>query len=197
MASNPREPGEGVAPSVLVVILNWNGWSDTLASVESVLRLDYPNFRVLLIDNGSVDGSVAHLRTIRDSRVELLELSENRGFTGGCNEGFKRALATGAQYVWLVNSDVVIEDRGTLSSLVALAESDPKIGLVTPRIADPGEERRLTFSGGICLTDPPMWEHTPAPEEARRWVKDHPKAGIVVGTAMLVRASLIRDIGML
>jgi GT2 family glycosyltransferase len=197
MASNPREPGEGVAPSVLVVILNWNGWSDTLASVESVLRLDYPDFRVLLIDNGSVDESVAHLRTIQDSRVELLELPENRGFTGGCNEGFKRSLATGAQYVWLVNSDLAIEDNSTLTSLVALAESDPKIGLATPRIAERGEGLHFSFCGGICCIDPPVWDHTSDPEEACRWTREYPHAGLVVGTAMLVRTSLIREIGML
>jgi len=188
---------DAVLPSVLVVILNWNGWEETLTSVDSVLRLDYPNLRVLVVDNGSTDGSVLHLRTIRDDRVELLELPENRGYTGGCNEGFKRALAAGTQYVWLLNNDTAIEDKNTLSSLVALAESDPKIGLVTPRTAVLGEENRLTYCGGICSIDPIIYNETNDPEEARRWAREYPNSGMVLGTAMLVKSSLIREIGML
>ncbi len=96
-------------PPVLVVILNWNGWEETLKAVDSVLGQDYADLRVLVIDNGSTDGSAARLRMIRDDRVELLELAQNRGFTGGCNEGFKHALAADMHYVWLFNSDAVIE----------------------------------------------------------------------------------------
>jgi GT2 family glycosyltransferase len=189
--------GEVLAPSVLVVVLNWNGWEETLTSVDSVLRLDYANLRVLVVDNGSTDGSIEHLRTIRDDRVELLELPENRGYTGGCNEGFRRALVAGAHYVWLLNSDAVAEDTETLTSLVALAESDPKIGLVSPRLADPGEGGRLNWCGSICSTDPLVKDMTEDPEEARRWVLEYPNAGDVLGAAMLVKSSVIREIGML
>jgi len=197
MAKNRRTPDEGVPPSVLVVILNWNGWEETLAAVDFVLRLDYLNLRVLVIDNGSTDGSIAHLRTVHDDRVELLKLPENRGYTGGCNEGFKRALAAGTDYVWLLNNDAVVEDKGTLSSLVALAESDPKIGLVSPRIAELGEEGRLAYCGGVFSVDPFIWEATHDPDEARRWAREYPNAGLAWGTAMLVKASVIREIGML
>jgi GT2 family glycosyltransferase len=188
---------DAAPPSVLVVILNWNGWEETLKAADSILRQDYANLRVLVIDNGSADGSVAQLRAIRNDRVELLELPENRGFTGGCNEGFKRALVAGAHYVWLFNSDAVNEDEGVLTSLVALAESDPNIGLVSPRIAEPGEDCRLTLCGGVCSTDPFFWDYTHDPEEARRWALQFPNAGFVSGAAMLVKSSLIRKIGML
>ena len=73
IVNDRKIPGENAQPSVLVVILNWNGWEDTLTSVDSVLRLDYPNLRVLVIDNGSTDGSLGHLQTIHDERVELME----------------------------------------------------------------------------------------------------------------------------
>src|ERR1035441_3627616 len=85
----------------------------------------------------------------------------------------------------------------TLSSLVAPAESDPKIGLVTPRIAVLGEEDRLTYCGGVCSMNPFIYDKTHDPEEARRWAGQYPNAGLVMGTAMLVKSSLIREIGML
>jgi hypothetical protein len=196
-AKDRRIPDAALPPSVLVVILNWNGWKDTLNSVDSVLRLDYPNMHVLVIDNGSTNESVAHLRTIHDDRVELLEFPENRGFTGGCNEGFRRALVAGTSYVWLLNNDALVENRETLGSLVALAESDPRIGLVSPRIAEPGEDGRLIYCGGICLMDRFMCDKTSDPEEARRWAREYPKAGMVMGTAPLIKSSVIRDIGMM
>jgi hypothetical protein len=187
----------GVLPSVLVVTLNWNSWEATLTLLESVLQVDYPNLCLLVIDNGSEDGSVEHLRTIRDDRVELLAFPENRGFTGGCNEGFKRALATGAHYVWLLNNDVVVEDKNTLSSLIALAESDPRIGMVSPRHIDFGKDGRLTYCGGVCSMDPLFCDKTGDPEQAERWTREYPNAGFVSGAAMLVKTSVIRKIGLL
>ena len=184
-------------PLVLIVILNWNNSEVTLASVASVLQIGYPNFRMLLIDNGSSNGSAARLRTIRDDRVELLELSENRGYTGGCNEGLRRALAMGAQYVWLLNSDALVSDADTLKKLVSFAESDPKIGLVSPRIAALGEEARITFCGGVCSMDPLIYDETCDPEQARCWARDYRNAGLALGTAMLIKSSVIREIGML
>ncbi len=195
MTSNQELPIE--LPRVLVVVLNWNCWESTLVSVDSVLRQDYPALRVLVIDNGSSDGSVAHLEAIKDDRVELQKLPTNRGYAGGCNAGFKHALETGAEYVWLVNSDVVVDDIHTLRSLVALIESDPQIGLVGPRLVSWGDADRLTYCGGICLTEPPIWENTADPEQARVWAHEYPNAGLVVGTAMLIRTSLIRQIGFL
>jgi GT2 family glycosyltransferase len=196
MPDSLGNPGERY-PSVLVVILNWNGLKDTLTALDSVLRVDYPKLRVLIIDNGSTDGSVEGLRGVCNDQVELMELPGNLGYTGGCNKGFQHALAANVDYVWLVNSDAVIEDKNTLRSLVALVEGDPKVGLVAPRIAAPGEGCRLTYCGGVCATDPPIWEHIGDPDLARRWAQRYPNAGLVVGTAMLMRTSLIREIGML
>ena len=184
-------------PRIIVVILNWNCWESTLLSVDSVLRQDYPALRVLVIDNGALDGSVARLETISDDRVDLLKLPINMGYAGGCNEGFKHALAAGAEYVWLVNSDVVVDDKSTLRSLITLVESDPKIGLVGPRLASLGDADHLTYCGGICSINPPIWKHTADPEQARVWTQEYPNAGLVVGTAMLVRTSVIRQIGFL
>jgi GT2 family glycosyltransferase len=188
---------EKFPPSVLVVILNWNGWEETMTSAGSVVRLNYANLRLLVIDNGSTDASVKQLRTICDDRVELLELPENRGYTGGCNEGFRRAIAAGTDYVWLLNSDAVVEGKDTLTSLVALAEGDPKIGLVSPRLAEAGEGGRLSFCGAVCSIKPLFMDQTWDPEEARSWAQKYPFAAMVPGTAMLVRTSVIREIGML
>ena len=183
----------GEAPLVLVVLLNWNSLEETKNAVDSVLRMDYPNFQVLIVDNGSQDGSIVELRRLVDERLELLESPINIGYTGGCNLGMQRGLALGAKYIWLLNNDAVVGSM-VLSSIVAVAESDEHIGLVTPQIAALDEER-ITFAGGVISVKDAVYLETNNPAVAAEWTTRYPDGGLVIGTAMLVRAELIRKIG--
>ncbi|MBS1820760.1 MAG: glycosyltransferase family 2 protein [Acidobacteria bacterium] len=195
MTSSDEMTNVAYAPLVLIVMLNWNSVEETRTALDSVLRMSYPNFRVLIVDNGSKDGSNVALRELAGDRVELLESPTNTGYTGGCNFGLRRALEIGAEYAWLLNNDAVTGPN-TLSSLVALAESDEKIGLVTPRIAALDEDR-LTFAGGVVSPKRRLYNETNDPAVAAQWEKEFPDAGLVIGTAMLVRAEVIRRIGVL
>ena len=191
--SSLRQPD---AKRVVIVILNWNSADDTLAAVESVLRMDYPNYEVVIVDNGSTDDSLEKLTKFEDGRVELIRSAENLGFTGGCNLGFDWALEHGSDYVWLLNSDAVTE-VGTLSSLVGVAEADPSIGLVSPLIASLQEPSRMIYAGGFYNATLPSCNMTRDIETAKQWVTEHSKEVLVLGTALLVRVDLIRRIGKL
>jgi GT2 family glycosyltransferase len=183
-------------PFVLIVILNWNNCDETLTAIGSVLKMDYPNFQVLIVDNGSTGNDVSELKKITGERVHLLESAQNTGYTGGCNLGLARALELGGDYVWLLNNDAVVRPE-TLTSLVNLAESDPAIGLVTPMIASLDEAPHLTFAGGICCIKTRRYWETNDPEVARQWASNFPDAGLVIGTAMLVCSRLVQEIGVL
>ena len=113
-------------PSISIVVLNWNGRDDTLACLESVERISYPNFRVIVVDNGSADNSVAAIRAAFP-KVELIETHANLGFSGGNNVGIKRALEHGADYVLLLNNDTVV-DPGLLDAFAATAKRLPDAG---------------------------------------------------------------------
>jgi len=65
-------------PKVAIIILNWNGWKDTIKCLESVFRIDYPNYQVIVVDNGSTDDSVEHIRKSYP-RVKLFETGKNLG----------------------------------------------------------------------------------------------------------------------
>jgi len=78
-------------PKVFIIILNWNGLQDTLECLESVYKLDYPNFEVIVVDNGSSDESVAAIST-NYPKVTLIVNKENLGFEGGNNVGIRYAL---------------------------------------------------------------------------------------------------------
>jgi GT2 family glycosyltransferase len=180
----------------VIVILNWNSADDTLAAVESVLKMNYPNYRLIIIDNGSTDDSVERLAKIKDRRVEFIRSAENLGFTGGCNLGFDWALEHGADYVWLLNSDAITEGD-TLSSLVQVAEADTSIGLVSPVIASLQEPSRFIYTAGFFDPDVPTCNTTRDRDTALRWISKYSTNVLLLGTALLVRAELIRRIGKL
>src|SRR3990170_2313546 len=111
------------SPRVFIIILNWNGYADTAECVRSLYRITYPSFVIVVVDNGSIDGSVARLKDeFRD--VVCMENKENLGFAGGNNEGIRYALEHGADYVLLLNNDTVVE-AGFLDVLVRAAECYP------------------------------------------------------------------------
>lgn len=105
------------APLVSIIVVNWNRKDDTLRCIESLRRLDYPNFEVIVVDNGSEDGSVESLSQLRD--IELVQLSRNTGFTGGHIAGLERS---NGEFVALINNDMVVGDRW-LTALVDASQS--------------------------------------------------------------------------
>ena len=181
-------------PSVLVVILNWNTPGETLAALDSVHRMDYPNYSVAVIDNGSTDNSLSLLSGITTKTVQLVTSPQNLGYTGGCNLGFDIALREGIDFVWLLNSDAVTQPN-TLSSLIHLAQRDPHIGLVSPVIASLEDPTRLINAGGLYRPELPSFEPTKDIELARKWSSLHPDRILLLGTALLVRTDLIRTVG--
>jgi GT2 family glycosyltransferase len=134
------------APHVVVVVLNWCGEEDTAACLESLYASDYPRLTVLLVDNGSPDGSGARLHR-RFPDLPYLQTGENLGYTGGNNRAIEWANAHGADHVVILNNDTEI-DAECVSWLVRTAESDPGVGGVAPRILVHDAPDRLWYAGG-------------------------------------------------
>jgi GT2 family glycosyltransferase len=135
-----------VEPKAHVIVLNWNGWSHTSACLFSLQHLNYRNYRVIVVDNGSTDDSASRIRE-QFPMIELVETGRNLGFAGGCNVGIARSLAEGADYVWLLNNDTTVEP-GALQSLVDKAMSGPHIGAVGSAIYSAEDPERLEAWGG-------------------------------------------------
>jgi len=119
-------------PLVYVLILNWNLKQDTAECVESVLQSEYDNYRVLVVDNGSIDGSPEYL-ACRFPSIELLANSSNLGFAAGNNVGLHHALDRGADHVFVLNNDTSV-DPEMLGLLVGCVQGDERIGIVAPKI---------------------------------------------------------------
>lgn len=119
-------------PLVALVTLNWNGKDHTIECVESLSRLTYPNYRVLIVDNGSTDGSVAAFHAQLPEAL-VIENGRNLGYSQGFNAGLQAAYDLGAEYVLILNNDTIV-DRGVLEALVGTAERDEKIGFVSGKV---------------------------------------------------------------
>ena len=119
-------------PRVAIIVLNWNGLSDTLDCLKSLAQLDYPNHRVVVVDNGSTDGSVSIIRE-QFPKMTLIENSENMGYAGGNNVGLHHVMAQGEDYALLLNNDTVV-DPGFARVLVDAAEAEPTVGIAGPTI---------------------------------------------------------------
>ncbi len=111
---------------VSIVVLNWNGKHFLKDCLETLLKQDYPNFEIIVSDNGSTDSSVEFVGRNFPS-VRIVENKANLGFSGGNNAGIKAAKG---EYVLLLNNDMVFHREDCISELVRAAESDKRIGIV-------------------------------------------------------------------
>jgi GT2 family glycosyltransferase len=133
------------SPAVAIVILNWNGAADTLACLRSVEKIDYSNFMIIVIDNGSSDDSVAVIRAAFP-KIEVIETGSNLGFAGGNNVGIKRALELDADHVLLLNNDTEV-DSGILNAFVDAARRFPRAGVFSGKIYFHDDPKRIWYAG--------------------------------------------------
>lgn len=110
------------APLVAVILLNWNGWRDTVQCVESLRHLDYPRVLVIVVDNASADDSVKRIRAAFPN-VTLIENHENLGYAGGTNVGIRYALDHGAAMCWLLNNDTIAPPEALTPLVRAASEA--------------------------------------------------------------------------
>lgn len=134
-------------PFVVVLVLNWNRCEDTLRCLESLRRLTYPRFRVVLVDNGSTDGTLATV-AMYFPEVERIANPQNLGFAAGCNVGLRYALAQGAEFIFIANNDTIVAPD-LLDEVVAAAEP-ADVGMVGPLIYYEADPKRIWSAGAKC-----------------------------------------------
>lgn len=181
--------------SVAIIILTWNNWRDTLACVDSCRTLTWPNFRIIIVDNGSTDDSENQLRQ-HCPEVEIIQTGKNLGFAGGNNVGIRHAMQLHADYIWLLNNDAVAEPD-SLAKLVETMEKESDAAFAGSKIYYHDDPQRIWFAGGI-------WE--------KNWLNirqkgageiDHGQfdrtepVGSVSGCSMIARRAAINKIGLM
>lgn len=180
---------------VIIVVLNWNGMEDTTRCLLSLRELAYPNFETVVVDNGSTGGDADLLQDGFPGEILLIRNAANLGYSAGNNVGMEAALHRGADYVLILNNDTTV-DREFLSQLVAVAEDEPRVGIVGPKTyyMDPSD---LIWAAGGKLNW--YFEHSLRGQRERdvgqyesSWECD-----FLPGSCLLIKREVIEQIGYL
>jgi len=212
---------------VYIIVLNWNGWKDTIECLESLLLLEYPDFRVVVCDNGSQDDSVIKLRewaertfgsgpavwqelnrTVAengggssDAVLTFVVNGSNLGFGGGTNVGLRYALACGdADFCWLLNNDTVVETLA-LAEMVQRLNDKPDASMCGSTVREYINRSRIQALGGAIY-----YKWLGVAWHIGRTIKGdvlpdpalvEKKMDYVVGASLLVRSTYLKEVGLM
>jgi GT2 family glycosyltransferase len=182
------------APRVAALVLNYNGREVTLQALASLRAMTYPAFTVFHIDNGSTDGSYEAVAAARPEIVQV-KVEENRGVVFGMNQGMRVALDAGYDYLLLLNNDIEVEPD-MLDRLVEVAESDPAIGCVGPKIYYHSERSILWSAGGHLRFRESITKERGMKERDEGQYDRDEEVPYVNGCATLIKRSVIEEVGL-
>jgi len=174
------------------VVLNWCDAPSTRACLDSLEASSYPELSLLLVDNGSPDGSGEELRGLFP-HIGYLQTGENLGYSGGNNRGIRRALEEGADFVFVLNPDTLVEPDA-IDLLVETARREDRVGAVAPTVLRMDDPEQIWYAGGAF--DPVRalgvhWDGNGRDPRARG-VRE---ATFFSGCAVLLGAPVLREVG--
>lgn len=211
---------------VAVVILNWNGASDTIECIDSVLAQSHKALKIYICDNGSTDGSIDIIRRhllfknnmstedvgdiIKGAQgfqekvvnIEFVENHENIGFAAGNNAGIRVALLDPTcQFLWIINNDTIVS-QSALAAALQRMNDDPKIGICGSTVVYAGGRNVVQAFGGAIYK---KWKGASSHIGAFASVSSIPSnpseieisLDYVLGAAMLVRREFIEAVGLM
>ena len=180
-------------PRVAAVVVNWNQRDLLLETLDSLYASDYPSLQVIVVDNGSKDGSVEAVTT-RFPEAIVIRNDSNLGFARGSNQGFERAAADQVEYVMFINSDATVE-KSTISTLAGLLESKPDAGAAAPYIFYYDQRDVIWFGGGIVR----LWRGWIGHRYLRKRFKPQRhqprETDYLTGCVLLARTGVLQQLG--
>ena len=187
------------APKVYIIVLNFNRKDDTLDCMDSLYRMDYPNFRVVMVDNGSSDGTaLAVMNAYPQSHV--IENRMNLMFSEGNNVGIRAALLEGADYVMLLNNDTVVAPD-MLTKMMETMKAHPDAGMAAPMIyyypPKGGAPEHIWYAGGIVKLWQGLTAHRGIRERDTGQYNEVEYTDYITGCALLVTRECLEKVGLL
>jgi GT2 family glycosyltransferase len=184
--------------TVAAVILNWNGGDDILACLKSVFESTHKALEVVVVDNGSVDGSSDSIR-LRFPQVHFIVNHRNLGFAKGSNQGMEWALDRGIPYILLLNGDARLHPHA-IGELLAVVVRENNSIVASPRMYLGGstdQASRLWFAYGTVKLWAGLFQN-PAFNQFDSPIWSQPREmEYASGCCILIPASILQRVGML
>ena len=185
-------------PKVTIIILNWNGLKDTIECVENLKKITYPNYEIIVVDNGSRGNDADVLQEKYRDYIKVIKSKENLGFSAGNNLAIERALLKNnpPKYVFLLNNDATIEVN-CLNVCVEVAQSS-KVGIVGTVVVN-SRDNKISFMGTphfplASVLDEFFGLHVLMPYHPPSPTPSFWEVGRVQGCAMLISSVLLSQI---
>ena len=134
------------SPKVSIVIVNWNNYKDTSECLESLGEITYPDYRVIIVDNGSEDGSCQRLMN-ENHQHQFIRNKENLGLAAASNVGFLKAMGDGTDYVLMLNNDTIVKND-FLEPMVNFLENHQSAGVAGGKIYYYDQADKIWSIGG-------------------------------------------------
>lgn len=123
---------------VAVIILNYKSWEDTLKEAQLVHDLFELEWKqIIIVDNASPNISEAELNKKAIGDYVFIETGENRGYAAGNNVGLRFAYKNGYKYGWILNNDIIIEDKKVMTEMLRIFSIDDSIAVINPDVYSP------------------------------------------------------------
>lgn len=185
-------------PLVYVIVLNYRMQEQVIECLKSLLQLSYPNYRIVVVDNGSGDGIESAIKR-EFPAVTVIQTGANLGYTGGNNAGIEYALGNGADYVLVVNPDTVAVNSKFVDEMVDYLESYPEVGIAGPRVflREKGNiQNTVLFAPGLWRSLKNWFRFRMTPQSLEFSGGEVVEAEVLNGVCLLIRAECLRQIGL-
>jgi len=184
------------SPLISIIIVNWNGGDVFKNCLKSLSKLNYPNWELIVFDNGSKDGSgterfIKSNFNNKNAKLKIVRSRVNKGFAPANNLAFKK---TEGKYILLLNNDTIVPPA-FLTKLVKKAESDSEIGVLQPKILIM-DDPELLDNAGSFLTRTGFLQHWGFMKKDSREFSKEREIFSAKGACMLVRTSVINKVGL-
>lgn len=180
---------------VYVIVLAWNHVDDTLEAIKSFTQDIYSNKIIVLVDNGSTDGTMKLIEK-QYPEVKLIRSEQNLGVSGGYNLGIEYALTQAADYILIANNDIVTK-IDMISTLVNSLENDDLAGVAMPKIFHYyGARNRLWCTGAHWRKFPPTVKMSNFNRLDRKTSSIPTYIDFAPSCVLLLKRKLVEEIGL-
>ncbi len=176
-----------------IVVLNWNGAQETIACLESLAGLISSSCRVLVVDNGSTDGSPEKIHNVFPD-IEQLRLSANLGYAGGNNAGFRRVQEMQAEFVIFLNNDTIVA-ADFYAPLVESLRQMLSAGIAVPKIFYWYLPDTIWYAGGVVRLSTGLMYHVGLRQKDAPEFNHHGSTGYATGCCLAMRCRDFEAVG--